>query len=77
MNRYATEKERQTSIPILHFKNAPYIGFNLHMLMSFEVSTVTTMDSQEPACCDSSHLLSFLAKLPYKARFGGAKFGRG
>ena len=60
------------------------MGFNLLVPMSFEVSTVTTMDSQEPASCDNSHLLGFLTKyvganmqLPYKARFGGAKFGRG
>ena len=36
-----------------------------------------TMDSQEPTCCYNSHLLGFLTASPYKARFGGAKFGRG
>ena len=25
-------------------------------LTSFEVTTVTSMDSQEPACCDDGHL---------------------
>ena len=42
------KKERQTSVLILyqsHFKNAPYMDFNLLMLTSFEV---TTTDSQEP-----------------------------
>jgi len=56
------KKERQTSTPILYFKNAPYMEFILLVLMSFEVTTVTTMDSQEPACCDNSHLLGFLTK---------------
>jgi len=38
----------------------PYMDFNLLMLMSFEVATMTT---QEPACCDNSHhLLGFLTK---------------
>ena len=32
-----------------HFKNVPYMGFNLLMLMSSDVTTVTTMDSQEPS----------------------------
>ena len=57
-------------------KRALY-GFNLLVLTSFEVATVITMDSQEPACCYNSHLLGFLTASPYKARFGGAKFGRG
>ena len=26
--------------------------------MSFEVTTVTSMDSQEPTCCDDGHLLA-------------------
>ena len=30
----------------------------LLVLMSFEVATVTSMDSQEPACCDDGHLLA-------------------
>ena len=33
-------------------QNAPYMDYKLLVLMSFEVTTVTTMDSQEPACCD-------------------------
>jgi len=52
------EKERWTSVPILcriTLQNAPYMDYNLLMLTSFEV---TTMDSQEPACCDSGHLLA-------------------
>jgi len=35
-----------------HFKTC-----KLLVLMSFEVTTVTSMDSQEPACCDDGHLL--------------------
>ena len=58
-------------------QNVPYM--DLLTLMSFEVTpmtTMTTMDSQEPACCYNSHLLGFL-QLPYKACFGGAKFDTG
>ena len=57
-----TEKECWTSVPILYqitLQNPPYMDFNLLVLMSFEVTTTTTMDSQEPACCDNSHLLDF------------------
>ena len=60
MNRHG-EKERLTSVPILcriTLQNVPYKDYNLLMLTSFEVTTVTTMDSQEPACCDDGHLLA-------------------
>ena len=53
MNRHG-EKERLTSVPILcriTLQNVPYMD----VLMSFED---TTMDSQEPACCDDGHLLA-------------------
>ena len=58
------------------------MDFNLLVLMSFEVATVTAMDSQEPACCYNSHLLGLNEvvvnmQLPYKARFVYAKFSRG
>ena len=45
------EKEQLTSIPILcriTLQNAPYKDYNLLMLTSFKVATVTTKDSQEP-----------------------------
>ena len=65
MNCHA-EKERWTSVPILYritLQNVPYMDFNLLVLItSFAVATVTTMDSQEPACCYNSHLLGFLTK---------------
>ena len=54
MNHHS-EKERSTSVPILcriTLQNAPYMDYKLLVLMSFEVTTVTSMDSQEPACCD-------------------------
>ena len=74
MNRHS-EKERLTSVPILcqiTLQNAPYKDYKLLMLTSFEVITVTSMDSQEPVCCDDGHLLA-----SYKAHFGSAKFDRG
>ena len=43
MNRHS-EKERLTSVPILcriTLQNAPFKDYNLLMLMSFEVTTVT------------------------------------
>ena len=52
MNRHG-EKEQLTSVPILcriTLQNAPYMDYKLLVLMSFEVTTVTSMDSQEPAC---------------------------
>ena len=55
------EKERLTSVPILcriTLQNVPYKDYKLLVLMSFEVTTVTSMDSQEPACCDDGHLLA-------------------
>ena len=54
MNRHG-EKERLTSVPILcriALQNAPYKDYKLLVLTSFEITTVTSMDSQEPACCD-------------------------
>ena len=60
MNRHG-EKERLTSVPILcriTLQNVPYKDYKLLVLMSFEVATVTTMDSQEPSCCDDGHLLA-------------------
>ena len=60
MNRHS-EKERWTSVPILcriTLKNASYMEYKLLVLTSFEVATVTTMDSQQPACCDDGHLLA-------------------
>ena len=41
-------------------QNAAYKDYNLLVLTltSFEVATVTTMDSQEPICCDDGHLLA-------------------
>ena len=62
MNRHG-EKERLTSVPILcriTLQNASYNDYKLLVLMSFEVTTVTSMDSQEPACCDDGHLLATL-----------------
>ena len=55
------EKERLTSVPILcriTLQNAPYKDYKLLVLTSFEVTSVTTMESQEPACCDDGHLLA-------------------
>ena len=60
MNRHS-EKERWTSVPILcriTLQNAPYMEYKLLVLTSFEVATVTTMDSQQLACCDDGHLLA-------------------
>ena len=51
MNRYA-----RGGVPIIcpiTPQNAPYMDFNLVVLMSFEV---TTMDSQEPTCCNNSYM---------------------
>ena len=64
MNRHS-EKEQWTSVPIqcrITLQNAPYKDYKLPVLMSFEVTTVTSMDSQEPTCCDDGHLLGFLTK---------------
>ena len=60
MNRHG-KKERLTSVPILcqiTLQNAPYKGYKLLVLTSFEVTTATSMDSQEPTCCDDGHLLA-------------------
>ena len=69
MNRYERRSVRlaYSSCVESHFKNTLYMGFNLLMLTSFEVTTVTTMDSQE-------HEAGTNMQLPYKALFGGAKF---
>ena len=50
-----------SSVPILcriTLQNAPYKDYKLLVLTSFKVTTVTSMDSQEPACCDDGHLLA-------------------
>ena len=60
MNRHS-EKEQLTSVSILcriTLQNAPYMDYKLLVLMSFEVTTATSIDSQEPACCDDGHLLA-------------------
>ena len=47
MNRHG-EKEQLTSVPILYqitLQNAPYKDYKLLVLTSFEVTTVTSMDS--------------------------------
>ena len=47
-----SEKECWTSVPILcriTLQNAPYVDYKLLVLTSFEVVTVTTTDSQQPA----------------------------
>ena len=52
MNRHG-EKERLSSVPILcriTLQNVPYKDYKLLVLTSFEVTTVTSMDSQEPTC---------------------------
>ena len=55
-----------TSVPILcqiTLQNAPYMDYKLLVLITFEVTAVTSMDSQEPACCDDGHLSAgFLTK---------------
>ena len=48
MNRHG-KKERWTSVPILcqiTLQNAPYKDYKLLVLTSFEVTAVTSMDSQ-------------------------------
>ena len=60
MNRHS-EKEQLTSVPILcqiTLQNVRYKEYKLLVLTSFEVATVTSMDFQEPACCDDGHLLA-------------------
>ena len=67
MNRHG-EKKRWTSVPSCvesHFKTRLIWFFDLFMLTNFEV---TTMDSQEPACCDNSHLLQKLTIGTQKAK---------
>ena len=58
MNRHG-EKERLTSVPILcriTLQNAPYKDYKLLVLMSFEVTTVTTQEP--PPATDDGHLLA-------------------
>ena len=55
-------KEPWTSVPILYRITLQNAAYNLLVLTSFEVTTVTTMDSEEPACCYNSHLLGVLTK---------------
>ena len=60
MNHHG-EKERWTSVPnpvSITLQNRPYKDNKSLVLMSFEVTTVTTMYSQEPACYDDGHLLA-------------------
>ena len=60
MNRHG-EKEWWTSVPILcriTLQNVPYMNYKVLVLTNFEVTTVTSMDFQEPACCDDGHLLA-------------------
>jgi len=48
-------EERWTSVSILCWitlQNAPYKDYKLLVLTSFEVTSVTTMDSQEATCSD-------------------------
>ena len=63
MNRHG-EKERLTSVPIqcrITLQNVSYKDYNLLVLTSFEVATVTTMDSREPwALLRSAHKLLLL-----------------
>ena len=57
------EKERLTSVPILcriTLQNVPYMDYKLLVLMSFEVTTVTSMGSRSR--CEH-------AAYHYKARF--------
>ena len=35
-----------------------YKEYKLLVLISLEVTTVTSMDCKEPACCDDGHLLA-------------------
>ena len=65
MNRHG-EKKHWTSVPSCvesHFKTRLIWIFNLFVLTNFEI---TTMDSQEPACCDNNHLLGQCIFLPAK-----------
>ena len=74
------EKEWLTSVPILcriTLQNVPYMDYKLLVLMSFEVTTVTSMDSQDPACSGFLTKQVQTCSLPYKARFGSAKFDTG
>ena len=52
-----------------HFK---MLNFNLLVLTSFEVTTVTTIDSQELIL----NKVGANMQLPYKAHFGGTIFDR-
>ena len=58
MNRHG-EKEQLTSVTILcqiTLQNAPYKDYKLLVLMSFEVTTVTTQEP--PPATDDGHLLA-------------------
>ena len=60
MNHHG-EKEQLTSVPILcriTLQNTPYKDYKLLVLMSFEDTTVTSMDSQEPAMMATCWLLN-------------------
>ena len=63
-------------------QNVPYMDYKLLVLMSFEVTTVASMDSQEPpavmmATCWFLNEVDGTCLLPYKVHFEGAKFDRG
>ena len=60
MNRHG-EKERLTSVPILcriTLQNAPYKDYKLLVLMSFEVTTVTTQEPPPAAMMATCWLLN-------------------
>ena len=47
------------------------MDFNLLVLASFEVITMTTMDSQEPACCyNATYLIRRILEAPNLAEDG-------
>ena len=48
--------------------NTPYKDYKLLVLMIFQGTTVTSMDSQEPACCDDGHLLAWCKHATYLIR---------
>ena len=50
-----TEKEHWTLARLNHTSNVPYMDFNLLVLISFEVTTMTTMNSQEPMDFSRAH----------------------
>ena len=61
---------------VITLQNVAYKGHKLLVLISFEVTTVTSVDSQEPTCCDmaTSWLLNEVGA--NMVHFGGTKFNR-